>query len=282
VRDIAFTPDGAQLVIGGEFGVVARAFPGGAVVQSPDWSQFAATYNGVIVSSDGAHLVTAEESGSVHLWSTATWQITSEVAQATVRAQDVALSSDGALVAVAGAQGAGEVYRTATGAIVRGLGYSEDSHSVIFSPDNALLAIGTETGELGIVNTADWSDARRITGVHSSTVADLAFSLDHQLIASTGDERVTVWQTTGSAPRNDLFVGPSDFIGRTVAISPDGARLVAGGSDGEVRIWTVPALAALPALPGHGPGVVKARFSPDGQSLAVAYDDGTVWLWCRP
>ena len=281
VRDVAFTPDGGDLVVGGDFGLAVRSLPDGAVAQSPDWSQFAALYNAVDVSPDGTRLATADDEGAVRLWSTATWQTTSQLAQAPVRAQDVACSPDGTLIAIAGDQGTDEVYTAANGAIDHGLGYGDNIHVVTFSPDGLQLAIGTENGELGIVMTADFSDARRLTDVHSPTVMDVAFSPDHQLIASTGDTRVTLWQTTGSAPRRDVFVGPSDFTGSTVAVSPDGTALVAGGSDGQIRAWSVPDLTPLAGLPGHGPGVVKARFSPDGTRLAVGYDDGTVWLWCR-
>ena len=70
------------------------------------------------------------------------------------------------------------------------------------------------------------------------------------------------------------------FTGTAVAFSPDGASLVAGGSDGQVRVWSVPGLAAMPSLPVHGPGVVKARFSPAGRRLAVAGGGGTLGPWC--
>jgi WD40 repeat protein len=281
VRDVGFSPDGNRLAIGGDFGLVVRAVPAGTIVEAPDWSQFAQTYNGVAFSPDATRLATAEQSGVVHLWSTSAWQTTSVVATATNWAQRVAFSPDGTLLAAAGAQGLDEVYRVATGAEVRFLGYSDEMSSVAFSPDGTLIATGSDgTSKLGILKVSDWSDVRRIDGAHT-TVADLAFSPDDQIVASTGDARITVWQVTGATARHDLYQGPSGFEGKTVAIPSDGALLLAGGTDGLLRQWSLPALAALPSLPAHGPGVVRARFSPDGRRLAAAYDDGTVWVWCR-
>jgi WD40 repeat protein len=280
-RDVAFSPDGNRVAIGGDFGLVVRAAPAGAVVKSVDWSQTAADYNGVAFSPDGSRMATAEDSGSIHLWSTSTWQTTSEVYKSSIRAQSVAFSPDGTLLAAVGAPGLDEVYRVSTGATVTFLGISDDMQSVAFSPDGSLIAAGSVgTSKLAILRVSDWSDVRRIDGAHS-TVADIAFSPDNQIAASTGDGRITVWQVSGATARHDLYQGPTSYFGYTVAIPSDGALLLAGGSDGLIRQWSLPGQTALPSLPGHGPGVVKARFSPDGRRLAAAYDDGTVWIWCR-
>jgi len=281
VRDVGFSPDGSQVAIGGDFGLVIRAVATGAIQHAPDWGQSAQTYNGLGLSPDGSLLATAEESGHYHLWSTSTWQTTRDVAQAPVRAQAVAFSPDSSLLATAGSPGWDEVYRVSTGAEVTFLGYGDNTSSVAFSPDGTLVAVGTDgTSHLGIERVSDWTDVRRIDGAHT-TVADIAFSPDDQIVASTGDDRITVWQVTGSTARHDLYQGPSGFYGYTVAIPTDGAVLLAGGNDGLIRQWALPGLTALPSLPSHGPGVVRARFSADGRRLAAAYDDGTVWIWCR-
>lgn len=279
-HSVAFWPDSSRLVIGGTFGFVVRTLPGGGVLQAPDWGQFADNYDGVAIAPDTALLATADALGHVRLWSTSTWQSVKDVVTAGIRAQSVAFSPDGTLLATAGSPGLDDVYRVPTGEFVMSMGYSDYVHSITFSPDGTLIGVGTEDRKLGILKTSDWSDVRRIDNVHNPIVADLAFSPDNQIVASTGDERVTVWQVTGSTVRHDLL-SDSSFLGSTVAIAPDGTLLVAGGSDGKIRLWSLPDLRVLPELPAHGPGVLTARFSHDGRQLAAAYGDGTVWLWCR-
>ena len=69
----------------------------------------------------------------------------------------------------------------------------------------------------------------------------------------------------------------------TVAFSPDGHTLAAGGSDGAVRRWDV----ADPAhsrplgqpLAGGVTAVYLVAFGSDGRTLASSSADGTVRLW---
>ena len=278
-RSVAFWPDGSRLALAGYYGVVVRALPSGDVSQVVLVRQSTANFNGVAVSRDGL-LATAKDDGLVQLWSTTTWQVTRDVFQASIWAYDVAFSPNGAWLAASGAMGLNYVFPVAAdGGADHPLGYNGYINSVAFSPDGSLVAVGTDDSKLGIVRVSDWSDVRRIDGAHTP-VDDVAFSPDNQQVLSTGDDRVTLWPVTGSTIRRDLL-RQTGFYGKSVAVSPDGALAVAGGSDGPLRIWSLADYGSLPPLFGHGSPVLAVRFAPDGNRLAAAYDDGTVWLWCR-
>jgi WD40 repeat protein len=67
---------------------------------------------------------------------------------------------------------------------------------------------------------------------------------------------------------------------QSVAISPDGTRLVTAGADSTIQFWDVARRIPLgDPLKGHSAGVNSVAFSPDGKLVASASDDNTIRLW---
>jgi RNA polymerase sigma factor (sigma-70 family) len=96
---------------------------------------------------------------------------------------------------------------------------------------------------------------------------DLRPLLDQELIWGVEKGEVIV-SLKGSKP------GP-----RTVAFSPDGKVVAAGGPDGKVRLWDVQTGELKETLEGHKAEIYAIAFAPDGKTLASVSQDQTVRLW---
>jgi WD40 repeat protein len=119
-------------------------------------------------------------------------------------------------------------------------------------------------------------------------VMDVAISPDKQYLATAGgDSLAHIYELdlTQGAARAELRHtltghGPGTPIGAlfpglsTVAFSPDGSRLVTGGTDGLVKFWEVDSgreLMSLQAHP-HGNAISHLDFTPDNRYLITSTD----------
>jgi WD40 repeat protein/DNA-binding SARP family transcriptional activator len=62
----------------------------------------------------------------------------------------------------------------------------------------------------------------------------------------------------------------------TAAYSPDGRRLVTGGTDGRVLVWDAATQREVARLDGGHGAVHAARYVPGGDRIVIGFDDGTV------
>jgi WD40 repeat protein len=72
-----------------------------------------------------------------------------------------------------------------------------------------------------------------------------------------------------------MLEGHSDSV-RSVAFSPDLARLASASDDKTVKIWDINNGKCLQTLEGHNNNVNSVTFSPDLARLALTSDDKTV------
>jgi hypothetical protein len=74
------------------------------------------------------------------------------------------------------------------------------------------------------------------------------------------------------------FAGPGGKV-RSLAYSPDGKILAAGGETGSIALYATADLKPLRRLEGPSRGALGISFSADGSTLAAIYDDRVLRLW---
>ncbi len=129
------------------------------------------------------------------------------------------------------------------------------------------------------VTVWDISSGRPIFDIGSkeSSIRRFCLSPDGRTLYSCG-EKVLAWDAAKSGPPVREF----DAHGQrmiSVAVSPDGTMLAAGGLDGMVAIWNIEAAARLGTLTHEGGPVYGLAFSPASRKLVAAGEGGVATIW---
>jgi WD40 repeat protein len=272
VSDVTFSPDGAQLATAGN---------------SPDnsvrvWSlAFIHLDRPTFVAYDpsGTRLASASLDGA-HLWDAATGRELRWIKDIPDGAAATAFSPGGRLLATAGADGIARLWDAATGELVRSFeGHTAGIGRVAFSPNGALLATASDDGTARLWDVASgaWRELRHTAG-DGNYVYNLAFSPDGTRLATASYETaptLKLWDVASGAELRTI-----DGTGElwSVAWSPDGAWIAAGGEDGLAHIWDATSGDELMTM-RHQLAVKFVAFSPDGTWLATAGDDKMVKVW---
>jgi WD40 repeat protein len=66
---------------------------------------------------------------------------------------------------------------------------------------------------------------------------------------------------------------------RTVAVTPDGQKVVTGSADRTVKVWEMASGRLLRTLEGHKDTVYAVAVFPDGRSIVTGSADRTVRIW---
>jgi WD40 repeat protein len=157
------------------------------------------------------------------------------------------------------------VVPTAAGDLVMSLAFSSDGESVM---------AGFGKGDVRLWRLNRSTNSVAFLG-HKFQVRGIALSPDGQTLY-TAAEDIRLWDVRTSKQKSLLTPRPGYFY--CSALSPDGRRLAAGGSEALVTIWDLTSLQEVATLKGHGDSVMQLAFTPDGNNLvSVSRDQFRVW-----
>jgi WD40 repeat protein len=276
VRTVAFSPDGRQIITGGDDATV-RIY--NAATRNCDlvvrglsnrvWS--------AILQPTGNRLITSCADYTVRIHDAATGREL-KILKPTVREYGVArmaLRPDGRHLAAKDGDRTITLWDVETGERVRSLGGRTGRiYGLAYSPDGRRVA---SAGDDRMVRIWDCESGRELLTLqgHSDGVDRITFNPDGRLIASAGwDRTVRLWD---AATGREVMTLRGHTAGVwEVAFSSDGKRLASVGEDGTVRIWDGTVGWRMSKVL-HSPGpTTSVAFSPDGMHIASASSDGTV------
>jgi WD40 repeat protein len=315
VNSIAFSPDGALLLVAADDG--ARLLNSTTFQTLARYARGGSVHNAAF-SRDGSLIVTAEE-GRARIWGKTGSLMQSLPHRGSV--QSAVFNQDGTLVLTAGGDGSARLWDWTRGLVARS--FTDPKHllvlSAALSPDGKRVITGGEDPTVRIWATSTGRVTARLRG-HRGIVTSVQFSRDGKLVVTASkDDTVQVWSAKGrhlltlrghTAGCDDAFfsndrrliVSASDDgtirlwdagIGRTAyrvvdtghpvdgaAFSPDGSLFVTAGADGKATIWDSSSGTRVRTLTGHRGRVESVSFSSDGSLVVTAGGrDVTARVW---
>ena len=287
VWSVTFSPDGSRLASGDEDGIVRLwgAHSGAAIglLKGHELRVFALGF-----SPDGGTLASGSDDNSLLLWDLATLAprpLPPMSLDGVV--STVAFSPDGHWLAAGGGDQGIRLWDVATGKPRGELWRAHDGRiwSVAFSPDGGTLASGAEDRTVQLWDVATGQARGAPLRGHKSRVWHVAFSSDGgRVLSSSGDGTLIRWSAT---PTRQILQEHGSPV-RSLAVSPDGKILAAGGDDALIRLWDlsagidkVSALSVAPLSDQRG-SIASVTFDAAGRRLASASEYGTLRLWSVP
>jgi WD40 repeat protein len=302
MNSVAFSKNGKQIVTTEDDGYTIIW---NATTSSPTFSKFIqepgnSAPHDAAFSPDGSAVVTVGSDGAVREWSSATRSQVLLFGTSSGLVRTVAFH--GSEVMTASSDGTAKIW-DAQPIEQRGLlpsGNGQQVYKSTFSPANPRIVATTNTN--GTVSV--WSTSPRPHVIHKLRVPDAVsaeFSSDGKLLATTGNERVHILQTSNlrsfvpviNTKRCTNGLAARVPVLLSAVFSPDGRFVVTADNNGAACVWNVatgqlvkkvtePAGASGGVSGGLGVGSSPMRwavFSPNSRQILTANADGTARIW---
>lgn len=286
INIMRFSPDGTHLAVGTDVGVWLYDVPDGK--ETALFTGHTGHVNALAFSHDSKMLASGGFSNPIiQLWDIETGTKLSKLTltKASDSINALAFSKDAKTLLSFDMFGEITHWDIETGSKTSNLSRIQSSQeSVVFSPENNMLASGHSGGKIHLWNATTGKRQATLTGHARLLKRDdkdvwaLAFSHDGKMLASgSHDKTVKLWNTDN---RKNLatFKGHNGWV-VSVAFSADGSILASGDTNKIIKLWDVNTKQERATLIGHTNAISALTFSPDGKTLASGSYDGTIRFW---
>jgi WD40 repeat protein len=269
---LAFTPDGAAIVTASQLGDlhVRDARTGAEILSAKPHTD---RIQQIAFSPDGKTMALASWDRSVSFWSVPDFKLLRAVKDHEREVGSVAYSHDGRLVVTAESDVYVHVRDAATGARLHTIRMPEGARWPVasFSPDDRLIYTSSHEG---IVRVWHATSGELLASIDAQPTGKLMHSAlrpgGRDLVTSGSGGDVSVWAIGGS-PGYRVLAWPT---GRAEMVypslyTPDGKRILAGGTNGTVAMWDAASGEPLASfqVPGEAFSLAPNR---DGSRVVVS------------
>jgi len=276
VRALAISPDGKRLATAGDFTV--RVWDAIAAKELASLPGFKDNVNAVAFSPSGKMLATASSDKIARIWDAQTGNEIIALKGHTNWVDCIAFSPDGRKVATGGDDRTIKLWDVATGQELGSLrGHLRPVESVVFSLDGRTLISASLDHTVKVWDIANLEEP---TIIKPGTPYAAAYSqVGQELIGiyPAVNSPVKIWNVVSGKERT-VFTG-RDYSIHSLALSPDGQRLITTTVHGPMRVLDAIGGHQLASFAGHA-GIVDAiSYSADGKLIATGGYDSLVKLW---
>jgi WD40 repeat protein len=293
LHDAAYSPDGRLVAVAAEEAALVDPNTGKTVPLNRRKKM--ANVSCVAFSPDGKLLAVGDFEGAITLWDVHRRKELGVLAGHTRGVTAVAFSPNGGLLASGGEDGTTRVWDIARKTMVGGslaLTGKEDPENPVSSVTFAtqdLVAAATFDGTALLWHVREKPVLNVAVKAPSRIVRSIAISPDKKTFATGSDERgiSVVWSTQRRIPtatleyrRSTRRFNSRTFVSGSIAFSPDGGALLAGGNgDDESRalLWNLPDR-RLRGVLDDSKGVTNAVFMSNGRRILAIRDEKLI-VW---
>ncbi len=231
-------------------------------------------------SSDGLYVASADDQGTIQLWTTENWQRHATLSGHTAAVHALVFSPTGDQLASCSEDGTVRLWHVARAQETRRI---KDAHggaavfSVAYSPDASRLLSGGADNEARLWELPAMQPRGRLRG-HSREIRSVAYSDDGRKIATASNDRdVRLWNA-GSGELLATCQGHSGMV-LSVCFTANGQYLVSGSNDHTIRLWNASDGQLLAVLEQQHDGVQTLAALPDGNDFVTGDRGGQMRRW---
>jgi len=251
VNSVALTPDGRR-VLSGSSDKSVRVWDANSGQQLAELNAHTNQVRSVVALQDNARALSAGWDGTLRLWDLASDSCIKTIEFGKENADDVfsSAANPAGTRAVSGHRdGRVRWWNLETGECLATFkGHTDIVKSVQIHPDGRFAVSGSEDKTVKVWDLEAGTCVGTLEG-HQRSVFSVAISPDGTLIASTGftDQTVRLWDWKSGACLQVISTREGTRIPISVAFSPDGSRLVAGVTDGEIYVYRLTGVRPAPS-----------------------------------